>query len=415
MPILTLPPELLTEIFLWAATFADFQRVTREAPLNVSHTCKAWRQLVLTKTCFWTRFEPDHDVSGQLVLMWLERTGNATITYDTLMIVHRSKDHVIPTWHRELGKRQSQWGNMGLFYPHPDKGRRAVQTFPLEDLRNLTSWFVSDYYPFTIRYYKSRTAYKQLFLVPDLSSTGQPIAPRLTTLQITDFFADRVQHKGLLAMLRHSPNLEAFRLDFCLEKEDSRLSESTEICVLSKLRQLTLRGSFTRLHLFKNLRAPALDSLNVMYTSGLLGMSGGVPTLISDFKLGPSMRKLVLDVLLWPVDGDTQRLLFEALPDLSYLYIKVPELTYVCGLLSLAPDGPGLCPRLDELRMCFYQPPDIDVLGQMLSSRFESNEKFRVSIRDDKRSRYKNIEKELLDTNPSFREWNESGRLQVYV
>lgn len=419
MPIFSMPPEVLTHIFLWAAALAKFQPKNHEAPLNVSRTCKAWRQLLLTSACFWThfdtisavpvQFELEGEFDIRLAMMWLERTRNATIAYRVGSQFEKRSDMAdIAAWLSEISKRQSQWGELSLLYPH--EKRLAIRTEPLGNLPNLRSWHFQGPSPFTVERDGPYIDYKPLFFVPDLNSTGQPIAPRLTTLHISRIFADRALQQGLLAMLRHCPNLESFLISYWNEGNDSGLRDDIPICVLSKLKQLTLIGNFEHLHLFKKLKAPALDSLNVSAPLRNHDLARDLLTIIHGLGLVQSLRKLVLNPMKYTFNKVAQRLLLEDFPELSFLYIDFPASTATCKLLSLAPRGSRLCPRLDELRICFEQPPNIDVLQRMLSSRFASNENFRVSIHINKMERGG---KELLDTNSSFRQWKESGRLEL--
>lgn len=424
MPISTLPPEILTKIFLEAIALADFEPKNHEAPLNVSHTCKAWRQLLLTNCFFWARLNlvsawpayRERDIDIRLATMWLARTGKATISFHVVPgDKPDSEEDNMAVWHHEIVKRQSQWGDMNMKLYYPDHERSVMQTLPLEDLQNLTIWRIDDNDPFAIESDEPRVD-KASFLIPDLSLTGQPIAPRLTTLRITGIFVDNRQQRGLLAMLRHCPNLETFAI--CYEDEDDfDLSEDTPICVLSKLKQLSLAGEFGRLHLFRKLRVPALDYLDVgdpFHVNGIREVSMLI-LLISESELSHSLRKLVLgnrDPVYVCHNEAALRLILGAVPELELLYIDLDSdsSTFACILLSLAPGGSGLCPRLDELHMCFYEDPDIEVLERMLSPRFESNDKFIASFCIDTLER---LGKELLDTNSNFRQWKESGRLEI--
>ncbi|KAJ7801489.1 hypothetical protein B0H13DRAFT_1556692, partial [Mycena leptocephala] len=76
-PILTLPPEITSEIFLHCA------RATTRGPLGVAGVCKAWRSIALATPALWKEFwctGMQNRNLHHLLQCWLPRAGGLPLT-----------------------------------------------------------------------------------------------------------------------------------------------------------------------------------------------------------------------------------------------------------------------------------------------------------------------------------------------
>ena len=74
--------DVLVEIFEHACKMSDGRPNDHQAPLNLSLTCRRWREIILEHGCFWTRFTcEDIDRIG-LARVWLQRSRNNILDLD---------------------------------------------------------------------------------------------------------------------------------------------------------------------------------------------------------------------------------------------------------------------------------------------------------------------------------------------
>ncbi|KAJ7498515.1 hypothetical protein FB451DRAFT_1425962 [Mycena latifolia] len=85
-PVLTLPPEITSEIFLHclpAKRHCDAVNTT-EAPLLLMHVCRAWRQIAVSTPALWRTL--DIDATGleacfsEVIQVWLKRAGRCPLS-----------------------------------------------------------------------------------------------------------------------------------------------------------------------------------------------------------------------------------------------------------------------------------------------------------------------------------------------
>ncbi|KAJ7489447.1 hypothetical protein FB451DRAFT_1023911 [Mycena latifolia] len=78
-PVLTLPPEITSEIFLHCLptsyTDREWNSVeSSEAPMLLSHVCRRWREVAISTHALWAAIEFNAP-SPELFTTWLERAG----------------------------------------------------------------------------------------------------------------------------------------------------------------------------------------------------------------------------------------------------------------------------------------------------------------------------------------------------
>ena len=109
MNITSLPDDVLCDI-IERAIFLDVYgawdehskrkslSLTKESPLNVSHTCRAWRQLALSNARYWSRLiqalkEQYHlKADIRMFSLFLERSANAILDFSASWIYDQKAD-----------------------------------------------------------------------------------------------------------------------------------------------------------------------------------------------------------------------------------------------------------------------------------------------------------------------------------
>ncbi|KAJ7368766.1 hypothetical protein DFH08DRAFT_832193 [Mycena albidolilacea] len=85
-PILTLPPELVSEIFIHCLPAERFTDVVNpsEAPLLLTHVCRAWRQIAISTPALWATFDINDMLSlpriAEITQTWFERARKCPLT-----------------------------------------------------------------------------------------------------------------------------------------------------------------------------------------------------------------------------------------------------------------------------------------------------------------------------------------------
>ncbi|KAJ7725970.1 hypothetical protein B0H16DRAFT_1894963 [Mycena metata] len=130
-PVLTLPPEITSEIFVQCtAHYIDNKPDSQSAPLVLTYVCKAWRDIAVHETRLWRSFrvafyEPErysiqtrHTLN--LVRTYLERAGTGPLDMHIMHVhLHPRTDSpwtVDPLLH-DIIRRSSQWHKVFLSLP----------------------------------------------------------------------------------------------------------------------------------------------------------------------------------------------------------------------------------------------------------------------------------------------------------
>ncbi|KAJ7633305.1 hypothetical protein B0H17DRAFT_1149949 [Mycena rosella] len=134
-PILTLPPEITSEIFLRYVDSPHF-RYTHDphhSPLRLASVCRAWRAVALSTQALWTHFYAGpNDIGGpageeslsRRLQVWLPRAGSLPVTLKMSLPTSASKDMVLSI----LARHSSQWRNLDLQSAEPF-------CFPIDSIR----------------------------------------------------------------------------------------------------------------------------------------------------------------------------------------------------------------------------------------------------------------------------------------
>ena len=196
-----LPPDVLTVIFEWSTFLANGIPSIREAPLNLSHTCRSFRQLLLSSGHFWAHLRClSPKVHGRLAQMWLERSLDARITFRAHGLSGIDEEEDLEAWRQVFSSKLSQFRALSVSF---EGGLENIKPSTLHDLSTLTELVLRKDIPFGLG---ERGRFTPLFIVPSVEATMRPIAPLLPSLYLRKVNGGNDAQRGLLAMLRHCPN-----------------------------------------------------------------------------------------------------------------------------------------------------------------------------------------------------------------
>ena len=114
MHIMMLSPDIFSTIVEFAITLCDGWPSGKQAPLNISRTCRSWRKLMLSNGRFWSQFKI---VGGnvRLATLWLRRSKEAPLDFQVTIFYNWDRDHRV--FQRLLFKKQAFWHKMDVpFY-----------------------------------------------------------------------------------------------------------------------------------------------------------------------------------------------------------------------------------------------------------------------------------------------------------
>jgi hypothetical protein len=126
-PILSLPPEILTEVFInFLPSYPDYPPLHGIfSPLLLCQICRQWRAVALSTPLLWraiqvelTRGTSDKQLAAQLELLktWLQRSGNCPLS---LSLTHaRNITHrLVPQFLRAVMAHCQRWEHLDVLMP----------------------------------------------------------------------------------------------------------------------------------------------------------------------------------------------------------------------------------------------------------------------------------------------------------
>ncbi|KAJ7261949.1 hypothetical protein C8J57DRAFT_1134179 [Mycena rebaudengoi] len=248
-PILTLPPEITSEIFIHCVRGHNNLR----GPLLVATVCKAWRAIALTTPAIWSEFHgPWFGGGGSLANMlqcWLPRAGSRPLTLKAIHLGEFSHEAILET----IAPYSSQWTSLDL-----NAGFRpvvfpvgAIHT-PLLSLKTLQiqvhQWPIGD--PTSITAFVDAPQLREIHLVRmSLSQISLP------WIQITHLTLSYQSLPQIFEILQQTPNLE----DLTVSLDDRQIVQISPF-TLPHLRHVKLSSA----RILDYLILPALHSLELM-------------------------------------------------------------------------------------------------------------------------------------------------------
>ncbi|KAJ6562757.1 hypothetical protein DFH09DRAFT_1478793 [Mycena vulgaris] len=216
-PILTIPPEISAEIFLWCSAHIQCRPHPSNAPLLFLKVCRAWRALALSVPALWDSVpEAEFTVPEQmeeLITAWFSHAGTRPLSLDLPYLGHES-----PHLHSLVSRHASRLQTLGLCidadcYP----SLADIRPFPL--LRDLNLYSMGDML-------KQSSAPMPLFRdAPLLRNLWlENLAPSTLAMpwsQLTKFTASLVSLQECLVVLPLLTSLDEFHRSGAPEEADS--------------------------------------------------------------------------------------------------------------------------------------------------------------------------------------------------
>ena len=245
------------------------------APVNVSQTCRIWREIATNEPQLWAHLRLNDTYEGkglegygcekklQILRLWLNRSRQSTLSYD----VNETTSLHEPAL-QLLVEHQNRWKHVKV---NLGNGNRA-QRIPITSLPHLESFEVEiDWNGDLFRSYRVKVDLfpefgGPLFLFPPTSSPDQVIAPRLTTLRVEAKETDnKFSRLFCLPMLRHCPNLLKLSIFYYpWEDEQDRDSVDETEVYLPKLQEFEFVTKYdSHTHALSFLRLPELKKFGI--------------------------------------------------------------------------------------------------------------------------------------------------------
>ncbi|KAK6978094.1 F-box domain-containing protein [Favolaschia claudopus] len=256
-PILTLPNEIISEIFLhFLPPYPNPPPfVGRRSPFLLTHICHRWREIAITTPTLWraidlTVWRPRLDLAA-LTALYVERARGCPLAFDTTelneissaLISYRSRWEHIKLHH-------SSYSNWRLMFAGPMPRLRSLHILRLPSASD------SSLVSFTLEH------------APLLRNINMPIPdatrlPKLPWRQLTSLTLQSVRLHQLVSILQQSPDLIELR---CYIHFQSNFPTSlSDIPPLHRLTSLSLDYAFNPQDrdLLSFFTVPALETLEV--------------------------------------------------------------------------------------------------------------------------------------------------------
>ncbi|KAJ7044779.1 hypothetical protein C8F04DRAFT_1069519 [Mycena alexandri] len=342
-PVLTLPPEITSEIFIQCLPVdRSIDAVnTAEAPLLLTHICGVWRQIAISTPELWATFEVDvfyrHLCLAEIANTWLGRTGECPLTVKISRAIRNMDLDVL--W-QVLFQYSSRIRSLGLevdgeiLRPIPGSSKTGY----LMDFPTLERFSIA-FFPFEAEDTDLVAILNNVPLLHEVTITE--LSSSLVTLptqQITKFTGKFYAVAQCLEALTLMPQLT--ECAFAVLHKDL-LDRDPEPFTHSHLRHLTLFGT-TQLDptnrdawarsmcVLASLRLPALQTLEIT------GVNDFDRAALNSFlvRSSPPLRKLLIHPLA-PDGGTTLRVSpsFTAL-DLTDLAVSYPSRLFIGDFFS---------------------------------------------------------------------------------
>ena len=384
-----LDQDVLSEIFERAIDVSEGRISTRCAPLNLSHTCQAWRVYLLANGRFWThlncynvdRYDP------RLISLWTKRSkeciANILIGPHFQGTVH-SKDEDLEQSLRHVFQIQSRIELLKVV------GHTLARTTPeptlLHDISNLTNLELHHNFPIG----KGRNLVVNcmhsplLYLPLDLGTRSEAVAPRLVKLVLTGLSDDPDVQGGVLAMLTQCPNIKELELSMRMPKPRSPVPNHGQALdagriILANLESFSFKAYYY-FQLLRHIRAPSLRSLCVMacVNASSFVVAHDVRRLLLDSDNGASVQCAHLFFI--NISNEDQIALLQAMPNITMLEANFPCTNQVLEKFVLDKGDQVLCRQLEQLDITVSPREGIEVARRMLLSRFNYSESFKAWV-----------------------------------
>ncbi|KAJ6455480.1 hypothetical protein C8R45DRAFT_594055 [Mycena sanguinolenta] len=251
-PVLTLPPEITSEIFIHCAG-----AYPRRSLLLVTSVCRAWRAIALTTPVLWSEVYGGRIASyyrggnlASLLQCWLPRAGSRPLTLKGIELNESSHEDILSS----IAPYSSQWRSLDFtagFRPIVFPDGAICQPLPLLKSLELQvhQWPIGG--PTCITAFAAAPELREIKLVR--ISLSQISLPWTQIIRLTLSYQSLEQ---IFEILRQTPNVE----DLTVSCNDHRVVQLSPFPLL-RLRRVELL--YASALIFDNLILPALESLEL--------------------------------------------------------------------------------------------------------------------------------------------------------
>ncbi|KAJ7633186.1 hypothetical protein FB45DRAFT_914563, partial [Roridomyces roridus] len=273
-PILTLPTEILSEIFLqFLPPYPERPSfIGKKSPSFLLQICRRWRDVALATPALWSTMNlllynsNHHAQQRDLLKIWLQRSGNCALSIRVDYLKEANDDGtIIEECLAALLRHASRWQDIDVTLPFEElRGISGAMPFLRSVTIGIESWEERPEEPVVL--FADAPALKHVVL----SRSFDPFMVSLPWSQITTLNADEFYTNEIVEILRQTTMLEDCTLTI-LSGAVSLPASSIHIPSLP-LRSLRLKwddypnpgqGAHEAQQLFRALHLPALETLMV--------------------------------------------------------------------------------------------------------------------------------------------------------
>ncbi|KAJ7178166.1 hypothetical protein C8R46DRAFT_1076023 [Mycena filopes] len=245
-PVLTLPPEVVSEIFVHCLPVYPRRAPDNGlySPVALTHICRLWRRIALSTPSLWRTFKiilrtndsgRADDANQVRVAEWLRRSGSCALSVE-LEYLRREPPLIFQT----IMAHRHRWQHLKLF-PSMPNFPAIIGPFPLLRTLTLTTWLLT---PEHAMYRSPAFRYAPLLRRVAIDSYEEVFRDMLPWSQLTVLVIHDIEGKQCLAILALAP-----RLVYCdLAIGSVGEGDAPSHALLDQLKTLKIRSSIYSSH-----------------------------------------------------------------------------------------------------------------------------------------------------------------------
>ncbi|KAJ7472237.1 hypothetical protein B0H11DRAFT_1866917 [Mycena galericulata] len=369
-PVLTLPPEVVSEIFMHCLCDTRARPNFAEAPLLLCNICSLWRTIAILTPGLWSALELTFKFSlfgtnlVDLLELWLSRSGShplsVSMCYDEYTAANRRQG--LTQVVKLLMRHAHHWEDADLRLPDASELHQFKGYFPALKTLSVAHSVKPTIPPVTAFTDAPRLSHAQLSLGCSLNPIVLPW-PQLAVLRCESLLV-----YDCLTMLRETSQI--VELTVYLKEGGPPFPASP--LILPTLRFLHLLREECHMDLLQHLTLPALETLSISFENA------DIPRFLTFLSRSAcSLQRIIFDA--WPFDQIELIKCLEAMPSLQELKLWRPQYFTDAFLRQLA-DPAVLLPNLQTLELNHVYPIQFTMpaLVGMLASRWNAPVRLRT-------------------------------------